>query len=153
MPEVGTSADEITDGEQEEKNRQRTEHDLPGHMQAQRANKHHRGEQAPHRKVRRHRSVIGRRVPSQLRQNNERHQRQPEQAVGKKCGGGEGVALPPFHDAGDNLRRAAVANSHGQYHAVEFVEPGVVQVKQDSCHAEAEQPQRRRIPCRNFHLS
>src|SRR2546429_72918 len=67
-------------------------------------------------------------------------QRKQKQAVGKKCGGGERVALPPFHDTSVNLRRTAVANSHGQYHAVEFVEPGVVQVKQDSGHAEAKQP-------------
>ena len=41
MFETGTRVNEIANGEEKEKNCQRTENDLSGDVQAQRANKHH----------------------------------------------------------------------------------------------------------------
>src|SRR5215831_6048250 len=62
--EARTCTDEITNGKQEEKNRQRSENDLAGNMQAQRANEHHRGEQTPQEKISCHRGIVGSRGPS-----------------------------------------------------------------------------------------
>ena len=62
--ETRACVNEIANRQEKEKNRQRTENDLPGDMQAQRANKHHCGEQTPHEKISRHRSVVGGRGPS-----------------------------------------------------------------------------------------
>ena len=59
----------------------------------------------------------------------------------------------PFHDARDDLRGAAITDAHRQNHAVEFVETGVVQVKQHRSHAEAKQPEGGRIACRVLNLS
>ena len=146
MFEARARAGEIADGEQKEKNRQRAENDLQGEVQAQRADKHDSSEHSPNGEIRGHRRLVGRRAPSQFRQDNQRHQRQPEEAVGNEGGGGEGIAFPPFHDAGDDLRGATVTNAHRQHHAVEFIEAGVVQVEQHGRHAKAEQPQRSRIP-------
>ena len=62
--ETRTCVNEIANRQEKEKNRQRTENDLPGNMQTQRANEHHCGEQTPHEKISRHRSVVGSRGPS-----------------------------------------------------------------------------------------
>src|SRR4029077_5775000 len=94
--ETRTCVNEIANRQEKEKNRQRTENDLPGDMQAQRANEHHCGEQTPHEKISCHRCVVGGRGPSYLWQNNQHYEREPEQAVRKKRSGGEGVAFPPF---------------------------------------------------------
>src|SRR5436190_9255366 len=57
--ETRTCVNEIANRQEKEKNRQRTENDLAGNMQTQRANEHHCSEQTPHEKISRHRSVVG----------------------------------------------------------------------------------------------
>ena len=52
-----------------------------------------------------------------------------------------------------NLRSTAITNSHGQNHAVEFVETSVVQIKQHGGHAKAKQPKRSGISSGVFDLS
>ena len=98
-------------------------------VQPQRADKHDGGEQSPHREIRRHRGVVGRRAPSELRQDDQSHERPPEEAVGNESGRGERIPFFPFHDAGDDLRCAAIAETHREDHAVELVETGVVKVE------------------------
>ena len=142
MFESGTRRGEITDGEQEEQNSERGENNLQRTVQPQRADKHDGGEQSPHGEICGHRRVVGRGDPSQFREDDQCHERQPEEAIGNESGRGESVAFPPFHDAGDDLRGAAIANTHGQNHAVKFVETGIVQVQQHGGHAKAEQPER-----------
>src|SRR6476620_1692047 len=58
--ETRTRVNEIANRQEKEKNRQRTENDLPGDMQPEGANEHHCREQTPHEKISRHRGVVGR---------------------------------------------------------------------------------------------
>jgi len=142
MFEVGARAGEIAVGEQEEQNGERGENNLERAIEPQGADEHDGGEQSPHGQIRRHRCFVGGRAPSQFGQDDQSHQRPPEETVGKKSGGGESVSLFPFHDAGNDLGGTAITEAHGQDHGVEFVETGVVQVEQHRGHAETEQPER-----------
>src|SRR5215468_11481493 len=53
--ETRARVNEIANRQEKEKDSKRTENDLPGHMQPQRANEHHRGEETPHEKISSHR--------------------------------------------------------------------------------------------------
>jgi hypothetical protein len=129
MFESGARRGEIAVSKQEEQDRERAENNLQGAVQPQRAEKHDRGKESPHGEICGHRRVVGLRTPADFREDDQCHERQPEQAVRNERGCCESVAFPPFHDAGDDLRRAAITNTHRQNHAVEFVEAGVVQIK------------------------
>src|SRR6476646_7099220 len=61
--ETRTGVNEIANRQEKEKNRQRTENDLPGDMQAEGAEEHHCREQTPHKKISRHRGLVGGRGP------------------------------------------------------------------------------------------
>ena len=107
--------------------------------------KHDQSEQSPHRKIRRHRGVVGGRAPTKFCQHNQRDERKPEQPVGNKSGGGKRVAFSPLHHARNDLRDTTVTNTHRQNHSVEFVKAGVVKIEQHRGHAETEETQRRGI--------
>ena len=145
MFESGAGPGEIADGEKEKQDGEGGENDLQGAVDPQCANKHDGGEQSPHGEVGGHGRLIGGVDPPEFRQDDQGHERPPEETVGNESGGCERVPFLPFHDPGDDLRDPAITNTHCENHAVEFVETGIVQVKQDRGHAEAEEAERGRI--------
>ena len=114
----------------------RDEHDLQRAVDAQRADEHEAGEDAPGHEVPAHGHVVGAVHAHPLGEDDEADQREPEEAVGQERGHAEGAVLLPLHDAGDDLGDAAVEDAHGEDHGVHLVEPGVVDVQQDGRHAE-----------------
>ena len=138
----GGTAEEIAGRQQAEQDDQRAEHELQGFGPFQGAEEHKQREDAPHQQVPTHGKLIGGITQPQLRQQDQEDQADPEETVGGEGGQAEGVTLFEFQDAGDDLRQAAVSQTHGQDHGADRHEAGVVDVEQHCGHAKAHQAER-----------
>ena len=77
----------------------------------------------------------------------------PEQAVGSESGTGKGVALAQLADTGDNLSQTAQRDTHSDDHDGQGQQTGIMQVQQNSGHAEAQQTQRAGVGDLCFQIS
>lgn len=131
------AAAEVADCEQEEKHRQGTENELEHFVAFESACKHEQREQSPHNQIPGHESVGSWFGPAQFGHDDKGHQSQPEQSVGSEGGGTECVTFLELHDPGDYLGYTAVENAHGEDHGTDGIKSCIVDIEQDSGHAES----------------
>jgi hypothetical protein len=74
MFKFGTRRSEVAVSQQKKQNGERCENNLQGAIQAKCANKHHGGEQSPHREICGHGRFVRSRTPSDFRKNNQHDQ-------------------------------------------------------------------------------
>ena len=143
----GNGADEmiackVANCKQEEKYGQGKEDELQHLVSLESAKEHKHGEESPHDQVPAHERMWSGVGETHLGHDNQGDQSQPEQPVGCKGGGSEGVALLEFHNTGDNLGDTAVEDAHGQNHGTDGEKSCIVDIQQDGGHAESHQAQR-----------
>jgi hypothetical protein len=136
---------DIAQRQKEEQDCQCPEYNLQGAVETESPDKHDSGEDPPDCQISGHREIIGGGPPTDLRENQQRYQAHPEQAVRCESRGAERISLFPFHAAGDYLRQPAEKEAHAEYHGIEREEAGVMQVKQYGGHAKSQQAKWRGI--------
>ena len=148
----GVVAGEITDGQQHEQDGQGTEDNLSSLVVLQGADEHECGEDAPQQQVVAH-IGLGGGVDTVEVIDPDQDQGPPEQAVGGESGTGKGVALAQLTDTGDNLSQTAQSDTHSDDHDGQGQQTGIMQVQQNSGHAEAQQTQRAGVGDLCFQIS
>ena len=100
----------------------------------------------PHEEIRGHGHSVRCLPPSDSCENNQPHQREPEEAVGRKGGGPEGVVFLPFENPCDHLSDPSVKNPDGQDHCSQRDKSRIVQVQKHGRHTKPTRPSGAGLP-------